>query len=128
MASERPALLRSDDGGTRPAVAAGAGGGDVTVEQVPRRKRKPLTPEQLAVSLGASSSTGRGRCRSSGFLGFFGMSSLSFLWPKLTGGFGTMINAGNYDDIIAQIGPEGGLPAAVHRRGSVLAHLLRRHR
>ena len=36
------------------------------------------------------------------------MGTLSFLWPKLTGGFGTVINAGNYEETLKEIGPEGG--------------------
>lgn len=90
------------------AAGAGAGGGssNVTVETVPESKRKPLTPDQLAVS--RRQFLNRAWTLSfMGFLGFFGMSSLSFLWPKLTGGFGTKINAGNYEDLLAQIGPEG---------------------
>ena len=87
--------------------AAATSAGSVTVEKVPEKKRKPLTPEQLAVS--RRQFLNRAWSLSFlGFLGFFGMSSLSFLWPKLTGGFGTKINAGNYDDILAQVGPEGG--------------------
>jgi cytochrome b6-f complex iron-sulfur subunit len=39
------------------------------------------------------------------FLGLFGMSTLSFLWPKLTGGFGSRITAGIYDDLIKEVGP-----------------------
>ncbi|MFP5297954.1 MAG: ubiquinol-cytochrome c reductase iron-sulfur subunit [Actinomycetota bacterium] len=91
------------------AAAAGAGGGQptVTVETVPPAQRKPLTPEQLAVS--RRQFLNRAWTLSfMGFLGFFGMSSLSFLWPKLTGGFGTKITAGNYEDILAQVGPEAG--------------------
>jgi cytochrome b6-f complex iron-sulfur subunit len=89
-----------------PAVA-GAGGGQVTVEKVPEEKRKPLTPDQLAVS--RRQFLNRAWTVSFvTFLGFFGMSSLSFLWPKLTGGFGTVINAGNYDDLLREIGPENG--------------------
>jgi cytochrome b6-f complex iron-sulfur subunit len=42
------------------------------------------------------------------FLGVFGMASLSFLWPKLTGGFGTVINAGNYEDLLKEVGAENG--------------------
>ncbi len=42
------------------------------------------------------------------FLGLFGMSSLSFLWPSLTGGFGTRITAGNYDELLEEIGPKNG--------------------
>ncbi len=71
--------------------------------------RKPLTPGELAVSrrqfLNRSSGLAFGI-----FLGFFGMSSLSFLWPKLTGGFGTTINAGDYEEILAKIGPPGFQP------------------
>ena len=86
-------------------AAAGAGGGQVTVEKVPEEKRKPLTPDQLAVS--RRQFLNRAWTVSFvTFLGFFGMSSLSFLWPKLTGGFGTVINAGNYDDLLREIGPE----------------------
>ncbi len=77
----------------------------VTVETVPPAKRKPLSPDQLAVSRRQFLNRAWG-LSFVGFLGFFGMSSLSFLWPKLTGGFGTKINAGNYDDIIAKVGPD----------------------
>lgn len=70
-------------------------------------KPRPLTPEQMSVS--RRQFLNRAWTASfTAFLGFFGMSSLSFLWPKLTGGFGTVINAGSYDDIVRQVGPEGG--------------------
>ena len=79
---------------------------EVTVEKVPPAQLKPLTPEQLSVS--RRQFLNRAWTASfTAFLGFFGMSSLSFLWPKLTGGFGTKINAGNYDDILSKVGPEG---------------------
>jgi len=88
-------------------AAATAGGGEVTVETVPERKRKPLTPGELAVS--RRQFLNRAWSLSfMGFLGFFGMSSLSFLWPTLTGGFGTKIQVGVYDDLLAEVGPEGG--------------------
>jgi cytochrome b6-f complex iron-sulfur subunit len=90
-------------------AAAGAGGGstpEVTVETVPPKQRKPLTPDQLAVS--RRQFLNRAWTLSfMGFLGFFGMSSLSFLWPKLTGGFGTAITAGDYEEILATVGPDG---------------------
>ena len=96
----------SGGGGPQPAAAA-AGGGQVTVEKVPAAQRKPLTPEQLAVS--RRQFLNRAWTISFvTFLGLFGLSSLSFLWPKLTGGFGTKIKAGNYDDLLKEIGPEGG--------------------
>ncbi|MEA2509227.1 MAG: cytochrome b6-f complex iron-sulfur subunit [Actinomycetota bacterium] len=76
----------------------------VTVETVPPARRKPLTTDQLAVT--RRQFLNRAWTMSFlGFLGFFGLSTLSFLWPKLTGGFGTKITAGNYNDILSQIGP-----------------------
>ena len=95
---------------TGPAVAGEGESADttpeVTVEKVPPKQRKPLTPGQLAVS--RRQFLNRAWTVSFlGFLGFFGMSSLSFLWPKLTGGFGTKITAGNYDDLVVAVGPEG---------------------
>lgn len=90
---------------TSPAAAT-AGGGDVTVQEVPKEKLKPLTPEQLAVS--RRQFLNRAWAASfSAFLGFFGMATLSFLWPKLTGGFGTKITVGDYEELLKQIGPEG---------------------
>ena len=88
-------------------AAATAGGGEVTVKKVPQAERKPLTPDQLAVS--RRQFLNRAWVVSfMTFLGLFGLSSLSFLWPKLTGGFGTKIKAGNYEDLLKEIGPEGG--------------------
>src|SRR5437867_2865765 len=76
---------------------------EVTVEKIPERKLKPLTPEQLAVS--RRQFLNRAWTVSFlGFLGFFGMSTLSFLWPKLTGGFGTKITAGDYKDLLKKTG------------------------
>lgn len=79
---------------------------EVTVQKVPPAQRKPLTPGQLAVS--RRQFLNRAWTASfAGFLGFFGMATLSFLWPKLTGGFGTKIKAGNYNDLIKKVGPDG---------------------
>ncbi|MFN2526749.1 MAG: ubiquinol-cytochrome c reductase iron-sulfur subunit [Actinomycetota bacterium] len=82
---------------------------EVTVQKIPPKQLKPLTTEQMAVSrrqfLNRASTLSFGV-----FLGFFGMSSLSFLWPKLTGGFGTKITVGNYDEWLARVGPPGFLP------------------
>jgi cytochrome b6-f complex iron-sulfur subunit len=36
-------------------------------------------------------------------LGGFGASLLAFLWPKLSGGFGSKVNVGKLDDILSQI-------------------------
>ena len=106
----RPALATSSaQPAPGPAAGASRGSGepDGTVQQTPERRRKPLTPEQMAVS--RRQFLNRAWTASfSAFLGFFGMATLSFLWPKLTGGFGTEINAGNYDDLLSQIGPDAG--------------------
>jgi cytochrome b6-f complex iron-sulfur subunit len=91
----------------REGAGSGGRGEQATVEKVPERQRKPLTPDQMAVS--RRQFLNRAWTASfTAFLGFFGMASLSFLWPKLTGGFGTQITAGNYDDILSQVGPDGG--------------------
>ena len=88
-------------------TSRGSGDPDVTVQQVPPQRRKPLSPDQLAVS--RRQFLNRAWTASfSAFLGFFGMATLSFLWPKLTGGFGTEINAGNYEDLLSQVGPSNG--------------------
>ncbi|MDQ3645912.1 MAG: ubiquinol-cytochrome c reductase iron-sulfur subunit [Actinomycetota bacterium] len=101
-------------------VARGASGepidatekGTVTVTKVPERQRKPLTPDQLAVS--RRQFLNRATTASfSAFLGFFGMASLSFLWPKLTGGFGTKIPVGDYNEILKQVGPPNFQPLFV---------------
>jgi hypothetical protein len=61
-----------------------------------------------------------------GGMGDIPLASLSFLWPKLTGGFGTEINAGNYDELLAQVGPDVADHAVqVHylREGAVPVHV-----
>ena len=98
-----------------PAPAAGAGG-DVTVTTVPPSSLKPLTPGELAVSRRQFLNRAWG-LSFVGFLGFFGMGSLSFLWPKLTGGFGTKIDAGNAAEIIERIGPAGNFQPIFNSEG-----------
>jgi cytochrome b6-f complex iron-sulfur subunit len=89
---------------------------DVTVERVPPRARKPLTPDQQDVSRRQFLNRAWGMSFV-GFLGLFGMSSLSFLWPKLTGGFGTKITAGNYKEILKAVGPDGGFTPLFNSEG-----------
>jgi cytochrome b6-f complex iron-sulfur subunit len=45
------------------------------------------------------------------------MGTLSFLWPKLTGGFGTTISAGNYDDLVELVGPKAGYKPLFNSEG-----------
>ena len=66
-----------------------------------------VTPEEAGVTrrqffnraLGATFGT---------FLAGFGLASLSFLWPKLTGGFGSDVNAGKVDELREQLFNEDG--------------------
>lgn len=42
------------------------------------------------------------------FLGMFGLYSLAFFWPKLTGGFGSDVTAGTVEDLTSQtVNPDG---------------------
>lgn len=89
------------------AEAAAAPAATVTPLPKERKALPRLSADQLAVS--RRQFLNRAWTASfTAFLGFFGMSSLSFLWPKLTGGFGTKIDAGNYEDILAEVGPANG--------------------
>jgi cytochrome b6-f complex iron-sulfur subunit len=89
---------------------------EVTAGRAPEKKKKPLTADQLAVS--RRQFLNRAWTLSfMGFLGFFGMSTLSFLWPKLTGGFGTVINAGDYKTLLSQIGPAAGYKPIFNAEG-----------
>ena len=84
----------------------------VTVEKPPPKKLKPLTPAQMAVS--RRQFLNRAWTASfSSFLGFFGMATLSFLWPKLTGGFGTEISVGQKEDLLKEVGPPDYTPKFV---------------
>jgi cytochrome b6-f complex iron-sulfur subunit len=110
--------------GRKPALAtASASGGATTAETpageteappaeepeaapAPKPAPKPLTREQMTVS--RRQFLNRAWTASfTSFLGFFGMGTLSFLWPKLTGGFGTEITVGDHAELLKQVGPEG---------------------
>ena len=79
---------------------------EVEVQKVPEKERKPLSPDQLAVS--RRQFLNRAWTASfMAFLGFFGMGTLSFLWPKLVGAFGARITVGNHADLVATVGPDG---------------------
>jgi cytochrome b6-f complex iron-sulfur subunit len=86
-------------------ATAGGDSADVAVQTIPAERLKPLTREQMEVS--RRQFLNRAWTMSfSAFLGFFGLSTLSFLWPTLTGGFGTKITAGDYEELLKEIGPE----------------------
>lgn len=79
----------------------------VSVQKPPVRSLKPLTVDQLTVSRRQFLNRAWG-VSVFGLLGFFGMSSLSFLWPKLSGGFGTKITVGDYETLLEKVGPTSG--------------------
>ena len=101
---EHPAAGEGSGLPTRPQPAAAtAGGGTVTVEKVPAKQLKPLSPEELSVT--RRQFLNRAWTASfTAFLGFFGMATLSFLWPTLTGGFGTKITVGDLEELKEQVG------------------------
>ena len=83
---EHPAAGGTDAAEPSAQKSADTTAAEATSEPAPKPKPAPLTPEQMAVS--RRQFLNRAWGASFGlFLGFFGMSSLSFLWPKLTGGF-----------------------------------------
>ena len=43
-----------------------------------------------------------------GVAGAFGLSALGFIWPRLGGGFGAVINLGSVDTVLGQIADSGG--------------------
>jgi len=43
-----------------------------------------------------------------GFLGVLGIKMLSFMWPKLKGGFGSKVNAGRFADLQTEVVPGDG--------------------
>ena len=62
----------------------------------------PMDPETLGVTRRQFLNRGIVAAFTLGLSGF-GAAVLAFLWPKLTGGFGSKINAGSLDSILAQI-------------------------
>ena len=86
------------------------------VKEAPKPAPPPLTPEQLAVTRRQFLNRAWGASFSA-FLGFFGMASLSFLWPTLTGGFGTKIQVGDYEETLKEVGPENGYKPKFYSEG-----------
>jgi cytochrome b6-f complex iron-sulfur subunit len=66
----------------------------------------PMLPPMDPETLGVTRRQFLNRGIVTGFalgLGGFGLASLAFLWPSLSGGFGSKIRAGNFEDIMAEI-------------------------
>ncbi|MDQ3954924.1 MAG: Rieske 2Fe-2S domain-containing protein [Actinomycetota bacterium] len=97
---------------TKVSEPAGEDKPKVTVEKPAEKKLRPLSPSQMAVS--RRQFLNRAWTASfSSFLGFFGMATLSFLWPKLTGGFGSEITVGATEDLLKEVGAPNYTPKFV---------------
>jgi cytochrome b6-f complex iron-sulfur subunit len=69
---------------------------------VPPPVRAPMDPETLEVTRRQFLTRGTTGFFVLGLTGF-GAASIGFLWPSLSGGFGSKINAGKLDDIVDEI-------------------------
>jgi cytochrome b6-f complex iron-sulfur subunit len=88
----------------RAAVLERRGGGTalVQVEAAPPAPWVPPDPEIVGVTRRQFFNRSIVTMMSIG-LGTFGAAVLAFLWPQLSGGFGTKISAGKIDDILGEI-------------------------
>ncbi len=90
---ERQAVLARTSGGTELARA----------DSAPLAPYVP--PDEEAIGVTRRQFLNRSTVGMMGFaLSGFGASCIAFLWPTLSGGFGSTINVGNLDDILATIG------------------------
>ena len=92
-AVERAAVLERTGGGSDVVVAPKA---------EPPAIRQPLDPEAYAVTRRQFLNRGIVTMFTLGLAGF-GAACLGFLWPQLSGGFGSKIRVGKLDDILDQI-------------------------
>ena len=84
-------------------------GVSVAVEVVETQRVVEVTPEESGVT--RRQFFNRAITATFGsFLGLFGLYSLAFFWPKLTGGFGSDVDAGSVEDLISQtVTPDGAV-------------------
>jgi len=87
----------------RSAAVERAGGGTlVETKPAPLAIRQPLDPEAYGVTRRQFFNRGITAMFALGLAGF-GTTTIAFLWPSLSGGFGTKIKAGKLEDILRQI-------------------------
>ena len=87
----------------RSAVLERAGGGTlVETRAAPPAVRQPLDPEAYGVTRRQFFNRGIVAFFAVGLAGF-GVTNIAFLWPTLSGGFGSKIRAGKLDDILRDI-------------------------
>ena len=96
-----PGLADPDCGIGIALMASAADGGGGSAPAKPKRK-KPTGPDRRQFLRNAwLASWG-------GVAGAFGLSALGFIWPRLGGGFGAVINLGSVDTVLGQIADGGG--------------------
>jgi cytochrome b6-f complex iron-sulfur subunit len=87
----------------RSAALARTGGGTlVETKAAPPAIRQPLDPEAYGVTRRQFFNRGITAFFALGLAGF-GTTTIAFLWPTLSGGFGSKIRAGRLDDILREI-------------------------
>lgn len=102
--AEEPEPAGTEVAGEAEPVPVGAG-----VQVIERQRVVEVTPEESGVTRRQFFN----RALSGtffAFLGLIGINSLAFFWPKLSGGFGTDVDAGTVSDIQSQtIAPDGSI-------------------
>lgn len=78
---------------------------EATVTKVPEAEQEPISPETVAMNRRQFLNRAWGASVLV-FMGVFGMGTLSFLWPRLSAGFGTKLSVGDYKDLISKVGPD----------------------
>ncbi len=76
----------------------------ITIED----RRLPLSPEELGVTRRKFLNRAVLGLFGAGFMGTLGIQMLAFMWPKLKGGFGSKVVAGNLADLRTSVVPGDG--------------------
>lgn len=98
--SAHPLPTEADDEETAPVATTEP----VSIED----RRLPISAEELGVTRRKFLNRAALGLFGGAYLGGLGLSMLAFFWPKLRGGFGSKINAGNLDDLRAKVVPGDG--------------------
>jgi cytochrome b6-f complex iron-sulfur subunit len=83
-------------------VERAANGSVAVIDRAPAVPRPAMDAEQLGVARRQFLNRGIGAMFGLG-LGGFGLSVIAFLWPKVSGGFGSKVNVGKFETIMTEI-------------------------
>jgi cytochrome b6-f complex iron-sulfur subunit len=92
---------RAEEPAPVPVAAEPAGGGAAIAVEHAQRVIE-VSPEEAGISRRMFFNRALGYIFLGGFGGTLALSILSFLWPKVTGGFGADVRAGKAEDLLAQ--------------------------